>query len=325
MALVIANIVGDLVMRCEGREGGCTWTGTTSEFLHHRKHCAHIARQADTPLPTQEASPISSGPRVDSYDVMMGWAHMVFALGVGVIAGAKLAEGMIVQTWAAFAFSLLSVLEPESIFIVMATTAFGIIDMLREAGWVSPTLMILIWCMCIAVASLTPSLKVIAQRPVPPLQVLRIGNMSFATPSYYNLILLAVAGALGFYYMIQDVHRYIVCASLLVLGVMLPFAVRMYRTRLAVDDINTWRHGVDDMGVFYLVASLYAALDIFRSFMFAPESHSYHYLSMFTSWSLILLTTIVVMEACLLGCTTRMQIIAVLVPVLSLAAVCPSP
>ena len=146
--------------------------------------------------------------------------------------------------------------------------------------------------------------------------------MGFAFPIYYNLILLAVAGSLGYYLMVSDVHRYAVTSSLLVQGVLLPFAVRMYRSRLPID-VVTWRAGADDMGAFYLVASMFAGLDVFRSVFFTTGSWMHMWVSVLTRWSAMLLALIIIMEACLLGCTTKTQIVAVLLPVLILITSAP--
>jgi hypothetical protein len=210
-------------------------------------------------------------------------------------------------------------------YLILATTVYGVLDMVQEQwGKVSPIITFSLWGLALCVPYFIPNLKAFAQRPVPPLQVLQIGNMSFAMPSYYNLILLALSGALGYYYMTQDFHRYIVTTSLLVLGVLLPFAVRMYRTRLAVDSMNHWRNGLDDMGVFYFVASIFAGLDLFRSFVFPHESSMYTLITRATRYAAMAFTLLVVMEACLLGCTTRLQIVAVVIPIVILASGCPS-
>jgi hypothetical protein len=218
----------------------------------------------------------------------------------------------------------LNLISLESIFLMVATAVYGLLDMWRESyGDVSPFITCSLWAIALLVPRYIPSLKAIAQRPIPPLQVLQIGNMSFAMPSYYNLILAALSGALGFYYIIQDSHRYIVTTSLLVLGILLPFAVRMYRTRMTVDSMNNWRNGIDDMGVFYLVASVFAGLDLFRTFMFRSDSVMYWAVSVTTRYCALLFTLLVVMEACLLGCSTRSQIVAVVLPIVLLVAACP--
>jgi general stress protein CsbA len=124
--------------------------------------------------------------------------------------------------------------------------------------------------------------------------------------------------------MVQDEYRYKVTACLLVQGILLPFAVRMYRTRLTVDAMLLWRNGVDDMGAFYLVASAYAGIDLFRTFLLSPHNVLYAAITFLSQWSALLLTIVIVIEACLLGCTTRLQIVGVLTPIAVLAISAPS-
>lgn len=258
---------------------------------------------------------------MEAQSLISGWLYFVFFLGVGCIAGAKLAQGSVIETWTAMALSLLGFLEPESTFIMISTTIYGLFDLY---GPFSATIAFLLWVVAVLVPNFLPGLQSMSHRPIPPVLVLRIGDLRFASPSYYNLILLAVGGALGYYYMVRDVHRYMVTSCLLVQGVLLPFAVRMYRTRLVVDGMLSWRNGLDDMSAFYLVASIYAGLDIFRTFLFSPSSFLYGSVSLATRWSAIILTAIITMEACLLGCTTRLQIFAVLTPIVALVLKCPT-
>ena len=221
-------------------------------------------------------------------------------------------------------FSLLGVLEPESTYLIVATTVYGVLDMYgAHVAPVPAWLVFVLWGLAVCVPRFIPSLKAMSQRPIAPVQIVRIGDTSFASPGYYNLILLAVAGSLGYYAIQRDQHRYKVTASLLVQGVLLPFAVRMYRSRLPVDMMLAWRSGPDDMGAFYLVASMYAGADLLRSMMFSSTSFTYGAITLVTRWSALALTCIIVMEACLLGCNTRLQIVAVLVPIALLIAGCP--
>ena len=78
------------------------------------------------------------------------------------------------------------------------------------------------------------------------------------------------------------------------------------------------------MGAFYLVASVFAGADVFRTVAFRAGGAAYTLTSLLTRWSALLLAGLIVMEACLLGCNTRLQIVAVLVPIVLLIAACPS-
>ena len=148
--------------------------------------------------------------------------------------------------------------------------------------------------------------------------------MNFAVPGYYNLAILVAGGAVGYYSTIGDAYRYTACAAILVLGVLLPFAVRMYRSRLPVDDMPMWRNGIDDLRLLYLIAFLFVILNLYRVYVLDPASTFYWFLTRAVLVLMLGAALLVVMEACLLGCETRAQIMAVLAPFLLLGYWCPA-
>ena len=96
----------------------------------------------------------------------------VFFLGVGVAAGARLAQREVVATWVAMTFALLGVLEPESVYLIIATTVYGLLDLAARHAHVPAWLAGVLWAAAVVVPRFIPSLGAMSQRPVPPVHII---------------------------------------------------------------------------------------------------------------------------------------------------------
>ncbi len=83
-------------MKCEGSNDGCTWIGTINEYIHHRSHCT-LASPPAAPEPVQPDpdDDFIFNQNFDAQETLSGWLCFLFFLGVGIIAGAKLADGQV--------------------------------------------------------------------------------------------------------------------------------------------------------------------------------------------------------------------------------------
>ena len=151
--------------------------------------------------------------------------------------------------------------------------------------------------------------------------MLKIGDVVFAVPIYYHLALLAIAASLGFFFYTQDGHRFAVWSGMLVTAILLPFAVRMYRTRLQYDDMTLWRSGKDDLALLYAGASLIVLLELLRSILLPSPLRTS--IALLVQAGVLLAAILIIVESTLLGGTGRLQILAVLAPIMLLYSQCP--
>ena len=151
--------------------------------------------------------------------------------------------------------------------------------------------------------------------------MLTIGDVVFAVPVYYSLALLAVSVAVGFFFLTQDGHRYAVWSGVLVIAVLLPFAVRMYRTRLQYDDMTLWRSGKDDLAALYTGASVVVLLEVLRSILLPSALRTL--IAVAVQMGVFLAALLIIVESTLLGGTGRVQVLTVLAPIILLYSQCP--
>eukprot|EP00054_Salpingoeca_dolichothecata_P005770 m.36090 g.36090 ORF g.36090 m.36090 type:complete len:464 (+) comp15914_c0_seq1:376-1767(+) len=266
-------------------------------------------------------------PPPTTKDYLVDWVHTLYFLMLSAVAGVYVAHGQLVHTWASLAFSLLGVLEPSTTYVVFASTLYVLLDV---TATINPSTFwerlwgALVWIIIIMLPQKLGTIKSTTQRDIAPQMVLSLGNMCVALAGYYHVALLVISGAMGYYCAVADVHRYVMCSGMLVLGVLLPFAVRRYRQRLSVDDLPPWVSGVDDLRLIYLLASVYVALDIFKNVAFENDSRVYEVLSGLSLVSLFLFDVLVVTEACLLGASNHKQIVAVITPLCLLVLLYPN-
>ena len=93
----------------------------------------------------------------------------IFFLCVGIVAGAKLAEGTVIATWTAMVFALLGMLEAESTYLMIACSVYGVLDM-----WGGPStwVVFVLWGMAVCLPTyVVPSLMAMSHRPIAPVLV----------------------------------------------------------------------------------------------------------------------------------------------------------
>ena len=322
MLAVIGNIIGDLVIRCSAADtdGACTWSGRVSELFRHREECAQYMLTAEARA-SAEMKQLRDPPTNSSPPPRFGdWFHLLYFLFTSSLAGKHVAQGGIVRMWAMMVFSILGVLEPGTSMPIFTSAVFLLLDELHMYSGTTACVMIcLFFGWFIAVLAAIGTIRLSTQRPTPPCLVVTIGDTSFAMPGYYNIALTVIAGAIGFYEASANRHKYLVACGALVIGVLLPFAVRMYRRRLPLDDLPPWRSGIDDLSLLYLCTSVLSGTEIFIYCVFDSDTVLYTLLSAATSCASLGAAILTVTEACLLGCATRWQVVGAAVPLAVLA------
>ena len=221
-------------------------------------------------------------------------------------------------------FSILAVLEPDTSMAFFASFVFTFLDIVYVKICDSCIMFPIILAGWLVVV--TPGIGTIrlsTQRPIPPHLIVTIGDVSYAMPGYYNIALSVISGAIGYYHTGGDKHKYILTCAALVVGVLLPFAVRMYRRRLPLDDLPVWRNGIDDLSLLYLFTSILSGTEIFKYCVFPPDSMVHHLLSAVVACTAVVGALLAVTEACLLGCATRAQVLCVAMPLFALALAYP--
>jgi hypothetical protein len=225
------------------------------------------------------------------------------------MAGGYVADRDIVRMWAVMVLSLLGILEPGTALPIVASVIFLLLNsILRATENMSVVVFFFVLCWLCSIALAVGTIRLSTQRPVPLYLQLTIGDVTYPMPIYYNIALSVVAGALGYYHEVGDVHKYVVSCGALVLAVLLPFAVRLYRRRLPLDDLPVWRHGLDDLSLLYLCTTVLSGSEIFKNWVFEPGAFLYSLMSLLVTLTAMVLALLAVTEACLLNCATRQQV-----------------
>lgn len=318
--VVISNIISDMMIKCT-EDGKCPWVGKVSELYQHREACTLCPLITQSIQSAKQMDVLRSSENDDSEPARGDWFHLSLSLFLAAFAGRYVAQRLIVRMWAMMVLSFLTLLEPNSAMPVWTSLLYFSCDFMYSYSAAFSTVVIG-WIFVVTPSSAT--IQISTQRPIPPHLIVTLGDVNYAMFAFYNIALTVLAGAVGYYHAMGDAHSYAVSSCALVVGVLLPFAVRMYRRRLPLDDLPVWRNGIDDLRLLYLCTSILSAAEIFNYYVFTEGTVFYSALATLILCTALFLALLCVTESCVLGCGTRTQAIAAAVPLILLGINCPT-